>query len=304
MKKRFTSLMTLVIALCTSSAWAQSVISVGTNLDFSEGTPVDNGICTYGKDMAGNNTTYYGELAVDGWTAQPKGTTDEKGYENSSLAGGLFAYGSGHWLGGAGYNVPATNPEGVAEGNALGIIGVWSGTVQYTQPVTLEAGDYVISALVYNAVGGTTAFVKNLIGFIADNGTEYLASTKTYAVDTWTVENIKFTLTETTAGKLSLGYAAAGTGSGGNQHLFIDKVEVLAVTEADLARIDLNAALVSAQATVDAKVGVGAGVFMYSEEAYNAYAAAVAAAKAVSENAEATKDELVEALAALKANLT
>lgn len=293
--------MTLVIALCTSSAWAQSVVSVGTNLDFSEGTPVDNGICTYGKDMAGNNTTYYGMLAVDGWTAQPQGTTDEQGYENSALAGGLYAYGSSQWLGGTGYNVPATNSAGVAEGNALGIVAVWSATAQYTQPVTLEAGDYVISIPVYNAVGGTSAPTKSLIGFIADNGTEYLAPAKAYAVNAWTVENIKFTLTETTTGKLSLGYTAPGSGSGANQHLFFDKVEIMAVTETDLARIDLNAAIVPAQATVDAKAGVGAGLFMYSEEAYNTYAAAVAAAKAVSENAEATKDDLVAALAALNA---
>lgn len=285
--------MTLLIALCTSSAWAQSIVSVGTNLDFSEGTPVDNGICTYAKDIESNGTTYSQMLEVSGWTL---------GVENGDArAGGLFAYGSNHWLGGTGYNVPATNPEGVAEGNALGVVAVWSGTVQYVQNVTLEAGDYVISIPVYNAVGGTTAPTKSLIGFIADNGTEYLAPAKAYAVGAWTVETIKFTLTETTTGKLSLGYTAPNSGSGANQHLFIDKVEILAVTEADLARIDLNAALVSAQATVSAKVGVGTGVFMYSEEAYNTYAAAVAAAKAVSENAEATKDELVAALAALNA---
>ena len=285
--------MTLLIALCTSSAWAQSIVSVGTNLDFSEGTPVDNGICTYAKDIESNGTTYSQMLEVTGWTL---------GVENGDArAGGLFAYGSNHWLGGTGYNVPATNPEGVAEGNALGVVAVWSGTVQYVQNVTLEAGDYVISIPVYNAVGGTTAPTKSLIGFIADNGTEYLAPAKAYAVGAWTVETIKFTLTETTTGKLSLGYTAPNSGSGANQHLFIDKVEILAVTEADLARIDLNAALVSAQAIVDAKVGVGAGVFMYSEEAYNTYAAAVAAAKAVSENAEADKAALVDALAALNA---
>lgn len=285
--------MTMVIALCTSSAWAQSVISVGTNLDFSEGTPVDNGICTCDYDMEKNSTVYSQMQAVTGW---------ELGNENgNNRAAGVFAYGSNHWLGGTGYNVPATNPEGVAEGNALGVVAVWSATAQYVQSVTLEAGDYVISIPVYNAVGGTTAPTKNLIGFIADNGTEYLAAAKAYPVDTWTVENIKFTLTETTTGKLSLGYTAPNSGSGANQHLFFDKVEVLAVTETDLARVDLNAALVSAQATVDAKAGVGAGLFMYSEEAYNTYAAAVAAAKAVSENPEATKDALVEALAALNA---
>ena len=293
MKRKLGFLMTLVIALCTSSAWAQSVVSVGTNLDFSEGTPVDNGICTYAKDIESNGTTYSQMLEVTGWTIE--------GENGDARAAGLFAYGSGYWLGGKGYNVPATNSAGVAEGNALGIVAVWSATAQYTQPVTLEAGDYVISVPVYNAVGGTSVPTKSLIGFIADNGTEYLAPAKAYAVDTWTVENIKFTLTETTTGKLSLGYAAPNAGSGGNQHLFFDKVEIMAVTETDLARIDLNAAIVPAQATVDAKAGVGAGLFMYSEEAYNTYAAAVAAAKAVSENAEATKDDLVAALAALNA---
>ena len=286
--------MTLVIALCTSSAWAQTVVSVGTNLDFSEGTPVDNGICTYAKDIESNGTTYSQMLEVPGWTIE--------GENGDARAAGLFAYGSGHWLGGKGYNVPATNSVGVAEGNALGIVAVWSATAQYTQPVTLEAGDYVISVAVYNAVGGTTAPTKSLIGFIADNGTEYLAPAKAYAVDTWTVENIKFTLTEATTGKLSLGYAAPNAGSGGNQHLFFDKVEILYEDlSADDVRGVLNAALVPAQATVDAKVGVGAGVFMYSEEAYNTYAAAVAAAKAVSEKAEATVDELKAAVAALNA---
>ncbi len=293
MKRKLSFLMTLVIALCTSSAWAQ-VVSVGTNLDFLEGTPVDNGICTYAKDIAANNTTYSQMLAVTGW---------EFGVENGDArAGGLFAYGSGYWLGGTGYNVPATNPEGVAEGNALGTVAVWSGTVQYVQAVTLEAGNYTINIPVYNAVGGTTAPTKSLIGFIADNGTEYLASAKAYAVDAWTVETVTFTLTEATTGKLSLGYTAPGSGSGANQHLFFDKVEILYEDlSADDVRGVLNAALTTAQATVDAKANVGAGLFMYSEEAYNTYAAAVAAAKAVSENAEATKGDLVAALAALNA---
>lgn len=285
--------MTLVIALCTSSAWAQSVISVGTNLDFSEGTPVDNGICTYDYDTEKNGTTYSQMLPVTGW---------EFGVENGNArSAGLFAYGSGYWLGSKENIAPATNPEGAAEGNALGVVAVWDAVAQYVQPVTLEAGNYVINIPVYNSVGGTTAPAKSLIGFIADNGTEYLAPAKAYAVNAWTVETITFTLTETTTGKLSLGYDAPNSGSGANQHLFFDKVEIMAVTETDLARADLDAVIATAQATVDAKAGVGAGLFMYSEEVYNTYAAAVAAAKAVSENAEATKDDLVAALAALNA---
>lgn len=76
---------------------------ISSNLDFAEGAPVDNGICTYAKDMAGNNTTYSQLLDVEGWTISENG---------DARAGGLFAYGSEQWLGGTGYNVPATNPEG------------------------------------------------------------------------------------------------------------------------------------------------------------------------------------------------
>lgn len=294
MRRKLSFLTALAVAiLCTGSAWAQSAISVGTNLDFSEGTPVDNVICTYDYDEEKNGTTYSQMQPVAGW---------DFGVENGNArAAGLFAYGSGHWLGGTSYSVPTTNPEGVAEGNALGLNAVWSSTVQYVQPVTLEAGNYVINVLIYNAVGGTSTPTKGLIGFIADNGTEYLAPKKAYPVNTWTVETITFTLEDATSGKLSLGYTAPNSGTSANLHLFIDKVEILAVTETDLARADLKAALVSAQATVDAKANVGAGLFMYSEEVYNAYAAAVADAKAVSENAESTKEVLVEALAALNA---
>ena len=100
MKRKLGFLMTLVIALCTSSAWAQSVVSVGTNLDFSDGTPVDNGICTYAKDMESNGTTYSQMLEVTGWTIE--------GENGDARAAGLFAYGSGYWLGSKENIAPAT----------------------------------------------------------------------------------------------------------------------------------------------------------------------------------------------------
>lgn len=276
-------------------------VSTGKNLDFSEGTPIDNGICTYGKDMTTNGTTYYGLLDVEGWTKTISGVTDEKGFEHSGIAGGVFAYGSGKWLGSSANVAPATNPEGVAEGNALGIVAVWDNFAQYTQKVTLAPGNYVLTIPVYNVGQGTTAPQKSLIGFIAEDGTEYLAPAKSYTKGAWTTETITFTLDKVTEGVLSLGYDATNSGSGAQQGLFFDCVKIEVVSNVALVKAELASAIASAQATVDAKANVGDGLFMIPTAALDTYAAAVVAAQAVYDNAEATADDVTAAIEALAA---
>ena len=198
-----------------------------TNADFSAGAPIDNNICTYGKDMEGNNTTYYGAQPINGWTNASVGETIE-GYENSKIAGGLFAYGSTPWLGGSGTSAPAWGPTGNA-GNAAGLCAVWGGSVQYTQNVTLSAGSYTIRFKVFNAStnNGSGKFITtNLFGFKANNGTEYYAPSKTFAIGKWSTITVTFKLTESTAGKISMGYVGPG-GNGDMPHLFVDNVKIL-----------------------------------------------------------------------------
>ena len=263
------------------------------NLDFAVGTPVDNGICTYAKDMETNGTTYSQLLPVEGWNIAVE--------NGDARAGGLFAYGSEKWLGGVGYNAPATNPEGAAEGNALGVIGVWDAVAQYTQPITLAAGNYVITVPVYNAGAGTAAPQKNLVGFIADDGTEYLADAKSYASDKWSTITVSFTLKQQTNGVISLGYDAPGSGSGANQHLFYDRVEIKAISDAELAKVELAQVIADANAVVEAKAGVGEGLFLIPNAAYDIYVAAVASAQAVYDNADATVEDVKAAVETLVA---
>ena len=268
-------------------------VSTGKNLDFSESTPVDNHITTYSKDMATNGTTYCNMLPVTGWNF---------GVANGdALAAGVFAYGGTPWIAGAGFLAPATNPEGVAEGNALGALACWGATVQYTQEVTLAPGNYVLTIPVYNSGAGVNVPSKSLIGFIADNGTEYLAPAKAYTSNTWTSEVITFTLNEITDGILTLGYTSPGGGGGANQHLFFDCVKIETVSDVDLAKAELAKAIAAAQTTVDAKAGVGDGLFMIPTAAYDTYAAAVVAAQGVYDNAEATADDVTAAIEALAA---
>lgn len=203
------------------------------NAHFDKGTPLDAGVCTYDYDMPGNNTKYFGMQAIEKWTAsslsdnvQKMANSGDTGNNNTlnSRASGLFAVGSGEevWLGSAQDKVPATKATGATEGNVFGFISVWGGTAYYTQHVTLPAGAYTITIPTYNE-RGTGAIAKNLCGFIADDGTEYLATTTTFPQGTWSNETIKFALDEDTPGVISIGYQAANAGSASMPHLFIDE---------------------------------------------------------------------------------
>ena len=264
------------------------------NLDFEEGDPVageNAGICTYAKDMETNGTTLSQMQPVKGW---------DMAVENGDArAAGLFTYGSGKWLGGSGYTVPETDPEG-NPGQALGIVAVWTGTAQYSQPVTIPAGTYKITVPIYNAVGGTSPIVKNLTGFIADNGTEYLATSKTYPVNEWYTETINLVLTEETTGIFTVGYTADNAGSGSMPHLFLDKFVLEEAEAVALLRDELEKAINAAQTTVDAGKAAGDGLFGYNDESNDELDQAIVDAQNVNDDADATADELQAAIDAIK----
>ena len=115
------------------------------------------------------------------------------------------------------------------------MVACWTGTAQYTQNVFLEPGTYTLSFAVYNPAGGTEAVSKNLFGFIADDGTEYLSQITRFPTDRWTMCQVSFVLNEGTYGKLSLGYKATNVGSSSQPHLFVD---YLRITKNDVATPD------------------------------------------------------------------
>ena len=216
--------------LCAGQTWAQTDVTSTylTNADFSTGTPIDNNVCTYGKDMTNNNTTYYGAQAIDGWTNASVGSTSD-GYDNCTLAGAIFTYGSTPWIGGSGTPAPATDPDGNA-GNAAGLCAVWGGSIQYTQAVTLPAGSYTVKFKVYNATSGSGkssgVITTDLFGFVEDGGTTHYAPNNTFAIGQWVNVAVTFELTAETAGKISMGYVGP-SGNADMPHLFVDNVKIL-----------------------------------------------------------------------------
>ena len=268
-----------------------------TNLDFELTEAITDGICTYAKDMSKNATVHFGAQPVDGWKALNATDNIYEGADRGALdqkAGGVFAYGSDAWLGGTDFKAPATAPENSTSTKALGLISVWGGDnaiIQYTQPISMEAGNYEITVLLQNTKGGN-ALTQNLIGFIAEDGTSYLAETTKYPEGQWYEEKIMFTLDKLTNGVLSLGFQN-GSGSGAAPHIFIDNVSIKFVSAEEIAAAKLAEAKAKANATLDTLVPFGDGLFMYNEAEVNAAREAVA---------NATTVEEVEAIVMPKAN--
>ena len=218
---KFKHLLAAALLFCTAGAWAQTDVTSTylTNADFSQGTPVTVGVCTYAADKSKNGTNYANLVSVDGWTAVS--SADGK-------AGGLFAIGGGAWLGGTGFTAPATDSDGNTGVNVLGIVTCWSASVQYTQTLksALPAGTYTLVLAAYNSGAGQNDVNANYIGFVEEGGTTHYATTKKYNSNTWKYEFITFTLSAETSGYVSLGYKSTGTGSGNMPHLFISGLQL------------------------------------------------------------------------------
>lgn len=228
------------------------------NPHFSMDEPIEDGITTYDYDMpdpAGANgkaVTHYGMQPVTNWVAstpsdniQHMASSSDTGNDAgmNARASGVFAVGSNAFLGGAAFLPPTEMSDGSKEGKLLGFVSVWSAKSQYTQDVTIPAGRYTLTFSYYNG-GGTTAVAKNLMGFVAEDGTEYLGTTTTFAVGKWLTESVVFELDEETSGYFTMGYTAANSGSAAMPHLFVDGISLIYVgTEIEPSLFALQAAV-------------------------------------------------------------
>lgn len=227
-----------------------------TNPHFNIDEGIVGGITTYDYDRYANGVDYYGMQPVKGWVAnRPAASIEDNPIGEKGAAGcntgvfngqssGVYSIGSGAWLGNATYVVPSEMSDGSNEGNVLGFVACWSSKAQYTQHVTIPAGSYTLNISYYNT-GGANDVDKNLMGFIADDGTEYLSDIKKFDIGVWRTMQIMFTLDEATSGNFSVGYTAANTGSANMPHFFIDGISLFYVgeTEIDPSLFALQAAV-------------------------------------------------------------
>ncbi|MBQ9559543.1 MAG: hypothetical protein IJV08_06110 [Bacteroidaceae bacterium] len=212
MRRLFSTMLLMLFAAC-GSLWAQQDVTSTylTNADFSQGTAATGHVYGYAKDGSPS-----GPQTITGWTRVTTG---------DAKAAAIFTYGSSYQLKGNSKSAPSSGPATGGSGTrCLGLFAVWTGEVQYTQTVTLPAGDYTINIPVYNQSG--TNVNTSYMGFIPNSGTSYTVAANP-ATGAWRNLSVTFTLTASTTGTISLGYKSNNVGSGSSPHLFIDRVQII-----------------------------------------------------------------------------
>lgn len=225
-----------------------------------EPLPDDEGITTYDYDMKDPNGAnervvhYFGMQPITDWeTIWPSDNTEVAGRADGNngangAACGVYSVGSNSFLGGSAFLPPTTMSDGSTEGKLLGFVTAWGKIAQYTQNVTLPAGQYTLEISYYNAGGNADEVSANLMGFVESNGTEHFGETKKWEVGKWIKDKIMFTLDEPTDGYFSVGYRGY-QGSGKMPHFFIDGISIYFVGDLpmDASLLGLQAAVQNAQ---------------------------------------------------------
>jgi len=190
-------------------------------------------------------------------------------------------------------SVPAAGFNGEAGGGLVFGLATTSGINILQDSVKLPAGDYKVVIAVYNASDNDQLSTNSSAWhpYNTREGKRVPFSKKTFAAHEWSTDTISFTLTQTVAGRIRLGFSARQT-----PHALpvVDWVKILRSTPLDasdmeLKRADLQAAISAANAVLDDAESASAEDLR----------AVVSEAQTQLDNAEATYADLLQAKADL-----
>jgi len=122
---------------------------------------------------------------------------------NYTIAG-VYQIGTNKTFNGA--KVPDKAFDGTTSGGVLALSTGWEQTLKYYQTVTLPAGNYTMKSAFFN--GSDKSSGISLMAWLPDGGTPVKSSLTSFLVDNWTEDVVHFTLTETTTGRIQLGFQA------------------------------------------------------------------------------------------------
>ena len=122
---------------------------------------------------------------------------------NYTIAG-VYQIGTNKTFNGA--KVPDKAFDGSTSGGVLALSTGWEQALKYYQTVTLPAGNYTMKSAFFN--GSDKSSGISLMAWLPDGGTPVKSSLTSFSVDNWTEDVVHFTLTETTTGRIQLGFQA------------------------------------------------------------------------------------------------
>lgn len=264
----------LLFLLCfvtSTTLWAQDDITKYylTNYGFDTGFHYDaNSTAKVAQEI----------LDIEGWTAE---------LSADYTITGIYEFGFGGTFNSA--TVPAQGYDGEA-GGGLALSTGWEQTFVYYQNVTLPKGTYTITVPTYN--GKSVIKGTSQLGWVPTTGTAVMSNVTSYPAKAWTVDQITFTLTKTTSGRIQIGYKAATGGSTNSACLLIDYVRLMGQNMA-VSKTTLKTTITNATKAYGEGAGMGAAELK----------TAIDQAQQVYDDAEATMPQVLEATYVLKQTL-
>lgn len=279
MKRFFLFIAVMLTAGALLQAQTDVTSTYLTNADFNTNAnyKFDTAASNLGSANGGVNIQQ-----IEGWV---------RGQLGDNSAASTFEYGYAGTLNSPG-PIPATGPNGESGAGqaALGISTAWTGTVTYTQSVTLPAGKYSIVYQAYNS--GPAVNNTSRVGWAPTSGTAVLATRNAFPMNEWIADTLTFTVASSTPGNIQVGISAPNSGSSAVGRIFFDNVKIFAYEVDKAALIQLKD---SATAIYNNPQPVG------TSTAYADLNTAIATAQAVIDNTAATAEQVLGQEAALSA---
>ncbi len=255
--------------------------TVRAQVDVSELFLVNNGFDTninYSAQATGNVAQEI--LDVTGWT---------KDHSVDYTIVGTYAFGTQATFNTTG-RVPAAGYDGSAA--CLALSTGWEQSLVYSQTITLPAGSYRLQAAWYNGSGKTGG--QSLVGWVPTSGSSVMSSVASFPLNQWKVEEVTFSLTRQTRGKVQLGLKAVAGGSVNSAKPVLDYVKLMMDDEAQALSL-IRTRLQTLLNTATAHYGDGTG-----NEAQQ-LKQAIDAAQTLMDSSDATFEQLLQAWKALAA---
>jgi len=192
--------------------------------------------------------------------------------------------------------VPSSGYDG-SKGGCLALSTGWDETLKYYQDVTLPAGSYKLQAAFYN--GSNSANGASLMGWIPNNSnsSSHLSSVSSFNMNSWTLDEVTFTLSSATEGRVQIGFKGASGGSANSAKVVVDFVKIILVGNDNTLISNIRTELKNTLSSANSTYGNGEG-----KESDN-LKAAIDKAQLVCDNTSASYADLFNENKAIQAAL-
>lgn len=154
--------------------------------------------------------------------------------------------------------VPSSGYNG-SKGGCLVLSTGWDESLKYYQNVTLPSGSYKLQAAFYN--GSNSASGSSLLGWIPDNSnaSSHLSSVSSFNMNSWTLDEVTFSLSSSTEGRVQIGFKGASGGSANSAKVVVDFVKIFLVGNDNTLISNMRSVLSSSLSTANSAYGTGQG---------------------------------------------